>query len=186
MFPDSSFEISALFAYLPSAATWHSLVAAYKALAAVVSFFAVVGIVIVLVRSVEFSRRMQAKKVREAMDRQAGIATESETGEKIARDAWAEIIRKLEAHPEEGYRVAIIEADALVDSILKAYGYAGETIAERLRSLPPGELQILTHLWEAHKLRNEIVHDPTYKFDARRGHETLRIYKQALTELGAL
>lgn len=174
------------FSFLPGVVPWHALAAAYKALAAVVSFFAFVGIIIVLIRSVQFTKRIRSKQVPGAASEQAGAPPESETGEKIARDAWAEIVRKLEAHPEEGYRIAIIEADALVDSVFKAYGYPGETMAERLRSLPPGELQILTHLWEAHKLRNEIAHDPAYKFDARRGHEALRIYKQALTELGAL
>ena len=55
---------------------------------------------------------------------------------------------------------AVMEADKLVDFVLKKKGYSGETFADRLRSAQ----QYIDHttyqnLWDGHKIRNQIAHD---------------------------
>src|SRR3989344_4757069 len=42
--------------------------------------------------------------------------------------------------------------------LLKKEGYIGETLGERLKSVPREKMQSLTSAWEAHKIRNEIAH----------------------------
>lgn len=55
---------------------------------------------------------------------------------------------------------AVIEADKLVDFILKKRGFAGETFADRLRSAEKKIDQAnYQNLWNAHKVRNQIAHD---------------------------
>jgi len=55
---------------------------------------------------------------------------------------------------------AVIEADKLVDFILKKKGYYGETFADRLRSAEPYiDHETYQGLWDAHKVRNQIAHD---------------------------
>lgn len=67
---------------------------------------------------------------------------------------------------------AVIEADKLVDFVLRSQGFAGDTFADRLRSaqgsMPPS---LYNQLWEGHKIRNQIAHE-----------NELRIMNQELRE----
>jgi hypothetical protein len=55
---------------------------------------------------------------------------------------------------------AVLEADKLVDFLLKKKGYRGETFAERLRSAEPHiNHDIYQNIWNGHKIRNQIAHD---------------------------
>jgi len=55
---------------------------------------------------------------------------------------------------------AVMEADKLVDFILKKKGYTGETFAERLRSAERNiDHTTYQNIWEGHKIRNQIAHD---------------------------
>lgn len=55
---------------------------------------------------------------------------------------------------------AVLEADKLVDFILKKRGYRGETFAERLRSAEDYlDHRVYQDIWDGHKIRNQIAHD---------------------------
>ena len=55
---------------------------------------------------------------------------------------------------------AVLEADKLVDFILKKKGYRGEAFANRLRAAEKYiEPDVYDRIWQGHKIRNQIVHD---------------------------
>lgn len=55
---------------------------------------------------------------------------------------------------------AVMEADKLVDFILKKKGYRGETFADRLRNAESHiNHDIYQSIWNGHKIRNQIAHD---------------------------
>lgn len=55
---------------------------------------------------------------------------------------------------------AVLEADKLVDYMLKKKGYAGETFADRLRNAEKHiNHTIYQSVWDGHKIRNTIAHD---------------------------
>lgn len=112
--------------------------------------------------------------------------TMQEEQKRAMRTQWGVIIEKIEQQGEPYYPLAIIEADRLVDRTLERLGYLGQTFSERLRGLRPEDLSGLNALWEAHKLRNKIAHEPNIElFEADTLH-ALRAYKKALEELGVL
>jgi hypothetical protein len=86
--------------------------------------------------------------------------------------------------PSSGH-LAVLNADKLVDQALRESGISGETMGDRLKNSST-KFSDLNGLWEAHKLRNRIAHEPdvsvTYD-DARRA---LGSFKKAMKELGAI
>lgn len=57
---------------------------------------------------------------------------------------------------------AVIEADKLVDYLLKAKGYPGETFADRLKAAKAyTEIHLYNSVWQGHKVRNLITHEST-------------------------
>ncbi len=96
---------------------------------------------------------------------------------------WVNIKKRLETGSESEYKLAVIEADSILDETLKNMGYAGETLGDRLKSLTPKIVSNLDQVFEARKTRNNIVHDPDYKLDLDQAKKTLEIYEKALIDL---
>lgn len=99
---------------------------------------------------------------------------------------WAEISKHLASSNESEWKFAIIEADKLVDDALRAAGFGGETLGERLMNIQPGQIQTLGGLWEAHKVRNRLVHDTNYFLRYAEAKKVILLYEETLKELGAL
>ena len=99
---------------------------------------------------------------------------------------WEEIITHINAPKEIEWKFAVIEADKLMDQVLKSGGYPGETIGERLVNTDKSRLATIDGLWEAHKLRNRIVHDTNLFLRYSEAKQAIELYQKSLEELGAL
>lgn len=86
---------------------------------------------------------------------------------------------------EAGWRLAIIDADKLLDHALKARGYKGATMADRMRSAKKS-FSRYNDLWASHKLRNRLVHEPNVALGKDLTQRSLQEFRRALKELGAL
>jgi len=99
---------------------------------------------------------------------------------------WVKIKGRLETGLESEYKLAVIEADSLLDEILKRMGYGGETLGEKLKNITSVILPNLEQIWQAHKIRNNIIHDPDYRLNLDEAKRSIAIYEKALTDLDAL
>ncbi len=71
-----------------------------------------------------------------------------------------EYIEKMFASPNSNdWRVAIIEADAMLDELVQSYNFPGDTLAERLKNASPRVMPTLQSAWQAHLVRNRIAHE---------------------------
>ena len=100
--------------------------------------------------------------------------------------AWEQIKARAESVREAEWKLSIVEADSLVDSVLQERGYPGETMGERLMLIHPEQLSSLQDLWDAHKLRNLLVHDAGYKVNHEQVLAAIRAFDKVLRELGAI
>lgn len=83
------------------------------------------------------------------------------------------------------WKLAIIEADIILDGILKERGYAGSSLGERLRSITPSQLSTIDDAWEAHKVRNKIAHGGAdFVLTKRIADETINNYRRVFAEFG--
>ena len=95
---------------------------------------------------------------------------------------WNEIKARLERSAEAEWKVAVIEADKLIDDLLRRMGYQGMSMGERLKSITPQQMQSLDALWSAHKMRNMIVHDPETRLLYRDARQAIANYELFLQE----
>lgn len=80
---------------------------------------------------------------------------------------------------------AVPEADKLFDYVLKAQGFGGQTMAERLKRAER-HLSDRGGVWRAHKLRNSLAHEVGFEVVDSHAREALAAFKQGLRDLGAL
>ncbi|OGY98563.1 MAG: hypothetical protein A3A43_03035 [Candidatus Liptonbacteria bacterium RIFCSPLOWO2_01_FULL_56_20] len=106
-------------------------------------------------------------------------------GAKLYEERWGAIMQKYAQGTPEGMRVAIIEADALVDEALKQMGLTGEHMADRLARIQPDEVTTLERLWRAHRLRNDLVHTAGFRISPQDAKNTLEDYEAFLKEIEA-
>lgn len=97
---------------------------------------------------------------------------------------WREITSIVE-QGETGARLSIIEADKLLDHALKQKEFSGEKMADRMRAAK-NSLNNENAVWNAHKLRNRLVHEENVKLSTRQAKSSLKVYRSALKGLGAL
>jgi len=123
---------------------------------------------------------LPGKRIQEAMG-----APEKITRKRTVR-AWQEIEKRLAAGDESNLKLAIIEADKILDDILKLSGLRGDTMADRLKQMTSAQISNLEDIWVVHKIRNRIVHEPDYNISKSEAEQALRIFGRAFQELGLI
>ena len=102
-----------------------------------------------------------------------------------ATDRFAELQSHTESSNPNDWKLAIIEADILLDDLLKQRGYAGISLGDRLKSISPSVLHSLDDAWQAHKVRNQIAHaGADFVLTQKIARETIMMYKRVFAELG--
>lgn len=180
---------------IPNSPIWLTLLAFLKAFALVATLVSVLGIIYVIVKSLELDQLQLPVQPQPSpaveptdlpgMEEEFAFGMPTET-QKIARARWDEIQQSLERTGFTEYKIAVIEADALVDYVLKTYGYPGETMGDRMRAVTPTHVPSIDSLWTAHKIRNEISHNTAHAIDERQAKKALDIFKRALEDLDAI
>ncbi len=98
---------------------------------------------------------------------------------------WLKIENGLTKADTRSYNFSVLEADKLLDKALKEMGVPGQSMGEKLKKLG-NRLPNLNQIWYAHKLRNQIVHESDFQISYDDAKRALRIFRQALKNLGAI
>lgn len=120
------------------------------------------------------------------VDRVRDVILKSDLPKKRVIKSWHRVTRHYFAGDEVNLKLAILEADKILDDALRVAGARGETMADRLKSISTGDLPIVNELWEAHRVRNRIAHEQNYNLDRLTADKALSIYQKAFQELGLL
>jgi len=79
---------------------------------------------------------------------------------------------------------AVLEADKLLDHILKSFCAPGLTMGDRLKSSRKKfSPEAYEAAWQAHKIRNELVHNSEYELMDYQAKSAIENYKKAIGEL---
>ena len=104
--------------------------------------------------------------------------------EEVAK-RWKQVREASQQHGQMGMKLALMEADTLLDSALKSIMMPGETLGERLK-MACYKYPRLKDVWWAHKLRNQLVHQHDFKLSERQTRQALDEFEKALKTLNIL
>jgi len=105
---------------------------------------------------------------------------------KVFASKWKKIKRRLVSGIEAEAKLAILEADELLNDFLSQYGFEGATLEEKLEKLTRDILLNIEEVKEIRKVRKAIVEDPSYRLSFREAREILNVYEKALKDLQAI
>ncbi len=85
---------------------------------------------------------------------------------------------------KEEWKIGVIELDTLLKDLL-VKKYKGDTVGELLKDADSKDMKNVKVAWEAHKVRNQIVHEGIkYDMSNDMAMQTLRKYTTVFNELG--
>lgn len=99
---------------------------------------------------------------------------------------WTKTLKRLDSPLESEHKLAIIEADDILDSSLKKIGYPGQTLEERLEKITRDTIANIEETRSVHKVRNNIVHDPDYHLAPNEARKIIDVYAQSFRDLQIL
>ncbi|PIP15955.1 MAG: hypothetical protein CO003_00065 [Candidatus Portnoybacteria bacterium CG_4_8_14_3_um_filter_44_15] len=117
---------------------------------------------------------------------ETAFASENELPRKEFAKSWQSILSKVESQDENSYKIAVIEADKMLDDVLKRIGCAGADMGERLKQVGPHQLSNIDDIWQAHKARNRIAHEPDFRLTQSQAKRAVEIFQRALEDLQAI
>ena len=114
------------------------------------------------------------------------IVTYKPFGLKKYEKQWEKIKLRLDTGLISEFKLAIIESDSLVDSVLTKMGITGTGLSEKLEKLTPIFISNLNELKGVHIIRNSIIHDPDYRLSSDEAKKLLAVYEEVLSNLQVL
>lgn len=117
----------------------------------VIIFLCIVGLVYLSIRLWEM-RQAEKERFYHYFHRQA-----PETPP--ANDRWQQVVQLFSSPNSSDWRIAIIEADAMLEDLINRLGYRGDSLGEKMKQITPQNFPAIQQAWEAHKIRNRIAHE---------------------------
>lgn len=100
--------------------------------------------------------------------------------------AWNNVVKRMQTNEMANWKLAIMEADRVLDEVLKVSGFRAATVDERFKQLGPEMFTNLAELQEAHHVRNRVVQEPDFIISKDDALKVLRVYKKSFQEAGLL
>ncbi|MFW0871433.1 MAG: hypothetical protein ACKKL4_03200 [Patescibacteria group bacterium] len=96
---------------------------------------------------------------------------------------WEQIVKQVHSDDVNQWKIAVLDADSLLDDVLYEQGYAGEGVATKLRDAKNDNYETLRYAQEAHGVRNRIAHDAGYALSQREAKMAIASYERFFNEL---
>ena len=156
--------------------------ASYNAALPTLEIFAVLavavlitGSIIIIIKTGWFSYHMN--NIRNVI-----LKTDMPKQEAVA--AWAIVQKHFFAGDTNDLKVAVMEADNILNDALRYAGVRGVNLGDRLKNVKHGQIPNIEDVWAAHKLRNEIAHEMSFPLKRDTAERALESFKTALKNLG--
>ena len=107
---------------------------------------------------------------------------ETTAGDSVLSSRWERVKQHLDSNNQNDWKQAILEADIILDEILTSMGYRGESVGEKLKRVASGDMKSLQSAWEAHKVRNNIAHEPGFVLGHHEAKAAIANYRSVFEE----
>lgn len=122
---------------------------------------------------------------RRDLPKEAGGEPVPQVRDKEGTYKWRMVLKLMKSGNPSDWKLAIIEADTILDILMERTGFPGATLGERLRSADSGVFRTLSFAKQAHGVRNKIAHDGLeFKITEREAQQVIRQYEEVFQEFG--
>lgn len=147
----------------------------------------IVGVFVVIFATIGIVYNLKKlNKIREEERLVYGLAEDLVGNEKdmiVLNEKWVSVVKHINSISPSDWKLAIIEADIMLDELLKVSGYHGDSLGEMLKSVEKSDFLTIESAWEAHKIRNQIAHEGSdFLLNEREAKRVIALYEGVFKE----
>ncbi|MFM2357883.1 MAG: hypothetical protein RJA61_620 [Candidatus Parcubacteria bacterium] len=134
---------------------------------------------------INFSRKIARIRREEKEKLYPGDETEADDDvvSHIVNKKWERVEQHINSKNSSDWRLAIIEADIMLEELLDTIGYKGEGIGDKLKGVEKSDFLTLDLAWEAHKVRNAIAHEGSnFDLNERDARKVIQMFEEVFRE----
>jgi len=173
-----------------SGLTTNSYVNYYRFLSVVAILFFVV-IVYCCIRMYEI-RKKEKEHLQQEIEEYAHHQAERENklwdrGGGPKNEKWESVLQHIFSQSSGDWKLAIIEADIMLEGLMDHLGVPGENLGEKLKNADKEKFQNISSAWEVHIVRNRIAHEGSeFELSQHEAKRLVALYEQIFREFGYL
>ncbi len=159
--------------------TW--IVLAFISSSLSIIFIAIIIFSLVRMREIQLHEKRELNhEINEALMR-------DQEAKRTENPRWHYILTLIESSNESDWRVGIIEADTMLDEVLRNKGFTGDTTSDLLEAARLGGYANIQGAWDAHLVRNQIAHAGSeFPLTQAQGRRVIKMYQSFFEDLGAI
>jgi len=117
---------------------------------------------------------------------QAEKEKKMQEGEAVSRNPrWVKTLSYLFSQHSSDWKLAVIEADSMLEDLMSQLGFKGETLGDKLKEATQDKFKSLTSAWEVHTIRNRIAHEGvSFELSQHEAKRVIALYEQIFREFG--
>ncbi len=104
-------------------------------------------------------------------------------GSREVNRKWESIMKGIKSGTESEYKLAVIEADDFLYQVLEEKDFEGDTLEELIVKAGSRRIQHYDEILEAHRVRNAIVYDTSYRLETETAEKILANYESAIKSI---
>ncbi len=98
-------------------------------------------------------------------------------------DKWSRVLEHVNSDNPNDWRLAILEADIMLEEMVDTMMLGGNTLGEKLKRVERADFKTIDKAWEAHKMRNATAHQGgDYILTQRETKRIIALYKDVFDE----
>lgn len=98
---------------------------------------------------------------------------------------WENILKHVYSENQADWKLAIVDADEMLFSLMEDLDFKGESLGEKLKSADRDKFRSLSTAWEVHTIRNRIAHEGiNYELSQREAKRVIALYENIFREYG--
>ncbi len=107
-------------------------------------------------------------------------------GDSISKnERWRKVLNYIFSMNEGDWKLAVIEADSMLDGLMTELGFKGADLGEKLKSADRDKFRNLTAAWEVHTIRNRVAHEgASFLLSQHEAKRVIALYEQIFREFG--
>ncbi len=179
LLPDEASYTRSLLSELQTGWSQDTLISIWGPWYVVAIFFVLLFAVGVIYCMIRISQLRHLERVAVAKSRQSIVS------EDIPRSQlrWQRIFDEISSDDPGKWRLAILEADIMLNELLDTLGYKGETMADKMKQIDVSMFNTIDYAWEAHKIRNMVAHEGSaFELTEREARRVIRMYERVFHE----
>ena len=163
---------------------WEQFYPSFKSASTLISLILATGLIYSLIRFAQIRAKEHHELVSgEPLFGPVTLATVTNNVPQSSKTKWQTVEKHVSSENPSDWRLAILEADIILDDMTRELYPAGENIGERLRNMARGDFKTLGKAGEAHGIRNAIAHQGiNFMISEREARRIVSLYEEVFRE----